>query len=124
MVIADSRDILCSEDNYSLGVRHFKLHHGSYTIQFTTHLHMNLRTEPQILHVILTKRPSRNKPRFLAANIYFLQLLKKIKLDNCNNSSLRIVYMSQAVVAHAFNPSTWEAEAGGFLSSRPAWSTE
>jgi hypothetical protein len=29
-----------------------------------------------------------------------------------------------AVVAHAFNPSTWEAEAGGFLSSRPAWSTK
>jgi hypothetical protein len=28
------------------------------------------------------------------------------------------------VVAHVFNPSTWEAEAGGFLSSRPAWSTE
>jgi hypothetical protein len=27
-------------------------------------------------------------------------------------------------VAHAFNPSTWEAETGGFLSSRPAWSTE
>ena len=30
----------------------------------------------------------------------------------------------QAVVAHTYNPSTWEAEAGGFLSSRPAWSTE
>jgi hypothetical protein len=27
-------------------------------------------------------------------------------------------------VAHACNPSTREAEAGGFLSSRPAWSTE
>jgi hypothetical protein len=27
-------------------------------------------------------------------------------------------------VAHTFNPSTWEAEAGGFLSSKPAWSTE
>jgi hypothetical protein len=27
------------------------------------------------------------------------------------------------MVAHAFNPSTWEAEAGGFLSARPAWST-
>ena len=26
--------------------------------------------------------------------------------------------------AHAFNPSTREAEAGGFLSSRPAWSTK
>jgi hypothetical protein len=31
---------------------------------------------------------------------------------------------SQAVVAHALNPSIWEAEAGGFLSSRSAWSTE
>ena len=24
-------------------------------------------------------------------------------------------------MAHAFNPSTWETEAGGFLSSRAAW---
>jgi hypothetical protein len=31
---------------------------------------------------------------------------------------------SQAVVAHTFNPSTWEAEACRFLSSRPAWSTK
>jgi hypothetical protein len=28
------------------------------------------------------------------------------------------------VVAHAFNPSTWEAEVGKALSSRPVWSTE
>ena len=28
------------------------------------------------------------------------------------------------VVAHTFNLSTWEAEAGGLLSSRPVWSTE
>ena len=28
------------------------------------------------------------------------------------------------VVAHAFNSTTWEAGAGGFLSSKPAWSTE
>jgi hypothetical protein len=27
-------------------------------------------------------------------------------------------------VAHTFNSSTWEAEAGGSLSLRPAWSTE
>ena len=27
-------------------------------------------------------------------------------------------------MAHTFNLSTWEAEAGGFLSSRLAWSTE
>jgi hypothetical protein len=31
---------------------------------------------------------------------------------------------SRVVVAHAFNPSIQEAEAGGFLSSRTAWSTE
>jgi hypothetical protein len=31
---------------------------------------------------------------------------------------------SWAVVAHAFNPSTWEAETGGFLSSMAGWSTE
>jgi hypothetical protein len=28
------------------------------------------------------------------------------------------------VVVHAFNPSTWEAEAGTVLSSRPAWFIE
>ena len=28
------------------------------------------------------------------------------------------------MVVHPFNPSTWEAEAGGFLSPRPAWSTK
>ena len=28
------------------------------------------------------------------------------------------------MVAHTFNLSTWEAETGGFLSSRTAWSTE
>jgi hypothetical protein len=33
--------------------------------------------------------------------------------------------MSQLdVVAHTFNPSTQEAEAGRFLSSRPTWSTK
>jgi hypothetical protein len=28
------------------------------------------------------------------------------------------------LVAHTFNPSTQEAKAGGFLSSRSAWSTK
>ena len=32
-------------------------------------------------------------------------------------------YLNLGVVAHAFSPSTWEAEAGEFLSLRPAWST-
>jgi hypothetical protein len=41
-----------------------------------------------------------------------------------NSPKCREGFCGQAVVLHAFNPSTWEAEAGGFLSSRPAWSTE
>jgi hypothetical protein len=32
--------------------------------------------------------------------------------------------MKPGVVAHAFNPSTREVEAGRFLSSRPAWCTK
>jgi hypothetical protein len=42
-------------------------------------------------------------------NNFFLMFKKKIQ---------------PGVVVHAFNPSTREAEAGGFLSLRPAWSTE
>jgi hypothetical protein len=38
--------------------------------------------------------------------------------------NLKLITLRPGVVVHAFNPSTWEAEAGGFLSSRPAWSTE
>jgi hypothetical protein len=51
-------------------------------------------------------------------------------LRSCNLGSremaqwLRALIAEPGVVAHTFNPSTWEAEAGGFLSSRPAWSTE
>jgi hypothetical protein len=37
---------------------------------------------------------------------------------------LRIKIKGWAVVAHASNPSTWEAEAGRFMSSKPAWPTE
>jgi major histocompatibility complex class I len=44
--------------------------------------------------------------------------------DNTEKRYILRSEFGQAVVAHAFNPSTWEAEAGGFLSSRPAWSTE
>jgi hypothetical protein len=39
-------------------------------------------------------------------------------------SCFKNVQTGCAVVAHAFNPSTREAKAGGFLSLRPAWSTK
>jgi hypothetical protein len=39
-------------------------------------------------------------------------------------SRIKIVVGKPGVVAHAFDPSTREAETGGFLSSRPVWSIE
>jgi hypothetical protein len=55
------------------------------------------------------------KPRITdpPLNVLGLGILGLLKVISC-----------QLVVAHAFNPSTWEAEAGRFLSSRPAWSTK
>jgi hypothetical protein len=48
-----------------------------------------------------------------------LKFRSRVSLKNLKNFLVR-----WAVVVHAFNPSTQEAEAGGFLSSRPAWSTK
>jgi major histocompatibility complex class I len=41
-------------------------------------------------------------------------------LRKCLNKSC----CKPGVVAHGFNPSTWKAEAGKFLSLGPAWSTK
>jgi hypothetical protein len=53
-------------------------------------------------------------PDMLSSQEAFLQGLEGIKNGE----------ISRVVVVHTFNPSTWEAEAGGFLSSRPSWSTK
>jgi hypothetical protein len=47
-----------------------------------------------------------------------MMMVEDIKKDF--NNSLKEMQEKPGVVAHAFNPSTREAEAGGFLSSRPA----
>jgi hypothetical protein len=54
----------------------------------------------------------------LTSNIFHNKIQRFEKQKKKENASM------PAVVVHAFNPSTWEAEAGGFLSSRPAWSTK
>jgi hypothetical protein len=48
----------------------------------------------------------------------------KKRLNKKNKTGLKKVGIKPGVVAHTFNPSTWEAEAGEFLSLRPAWSTK
>jgi hypothetical protein len=44
--------------------------------------------------------------------------------DSRHNGNVEKQCGNRAEVAHAFNPSSWEAEGGRFLSSRPAWFTE
>jgi hypothetical protein len=77
---------------------------GDHLLQLESHPARSI----QVLAAAVSSRQS------LILSIYFLERKKEKKEK------------SQAVVAHAFNPnpSTWEAEAGRFLSSRPAWSTE
>jgi hypothetical protein len=48
----------------------------------------------------------------------------KCHCQKLNIKNILKVALVPSVVAHAFNPSTQQAEAGGFLSSRPAWSTK
>ena len=64
-------------------------------------------------------------PGYINVNIFLVAILHALKYSNIKYLRfLKKLQQSRAVVAHACNPSTWEAEAGGFLSSRSAWSTE
>jgi major histocompatibility complex class I len=49
---------------------------------------------------------------------------KKKKKKNRLITNNKIQVVKPGMVAHAFKPSIQEAEAGRFLSSRPAWSTK
>jgi hypothetical protein len=51
----------------------------------------------------------------LSSEVFFMKISKKYLVDK---------KILPGVVAHSFNPSSWEAEASGFLSSRSAWSTK
>jgi hypothetical protein len=51
-------------------------------------------------------------------------MLIKCDIGKIFHTKVKEFNMELGVVAHVFNPSTWEAEAGGFQSSRPAWSTK
>jgi hypothetical protein len=59
----------------------------------------------------------------LDVNIKRQRAIFKTELHNETMPQKKInsINRSWVVVAHAFNPSTWEAEAGRFLSARTAW---
>jgi hypothetical protein len=57
--------------------------------------------------LLIETLPSRGRRRLKAQEVH----------ETYNAQETRFTYW--AVVVHAFNPSTWEAEAGRFLSSRP-----
>jgi hypothetical protein len=73
----------------------------------------------------LISHPSKNMEDFVAGNnLNCVDLAQEISKENNIRMWHKHCFCSWEVVAHAFNPSTWEAEAGGFLSSRPAWATK
>jgi hypothetical protein len=62
--------------------------------------------------------------RFLNFDIKFEGLVIDPLEPKGENSRFKTLHQAEELVAHALNPSTWEAEAGGSLSLRPAWSIE
>jgi hypothetical protein len=67
-------------------------------------------------------------PHMDSAALLWMWKCSKLKVANSHVKPLvhfvKRMTTQPGVVAHAFNPSTWEAEAGRFLISRPAWSTK
>jgi hypothetical protein len=57
-------------------------------------------------------------------NVQDLKLCVGEREGNIEKARFRNIISKPGVAAYTFNPSTQEAEAGGFLSSRPAWSTK
>jgi hypothetical protein len=55
---------------------------------------------------------------------YVREVIEKRKKKKKKNRIKNSLHQAVVVVVHTFNPSTQEAEAGGFLSSRPPWSTK
>ena len=51
---------------------------------------------------------------------YLVATLKTKKTFSSRLDKIKRSY--KPVVVHTFNPNTWEAEAGGSVSSKPAWS--
>jgi hypothetical protein len=83
----------------------------------------NFKTTEELQSIVVHTIASafrRREPGDLMPGLYGRKQLSQKEKEN--KEYRRLVW--PGVVAHAFNPSSREAEAGGFLSSRPAWSTK
>jgi hypothetical protein len=87
----------------------------------------NLRTQTQIFRLLWQAfyQCSPAPVCFVCLSVWFLFCFVLFwgRVSLCS-ADCPGIHSELGMVAHTFHPSTWEAEAGGFLSSRPAWSTE
>jgi hypothetical protein len=76
----------------------------------------------KINHYKYIQKPLYDTPDILRE---YLKHIKYLCTLSNNQFILKRLSVSRVVVVvHAFNSSSWEAEAGRFLSLRPAWSTK
>jgi hypothetical protein len=80
----------------------------------------NAKTDPQKEQIFFPKSNILIQT-FPMRNSCVVHHQSKIQLINISTLKRSL---SQVVVVHIFNPSIWEAETDGFLSSSPAYSTE
>jgi hypothetical protein len=74
------------------------------------------------LHTFILNKIDNHYPK-IVKNCFYACFYIFYKFMHASNLLSLKTALLPGVVAHAFNPSTREAEAGGFLSSRPTWST-
>jgi hypothetical protein len=80
--------------------------------------------ETHHIQVITLHSETCNCPHLSQNKIIILVDFLKVSKTFSSANMVKKLKLVLGVVVHAFDPSTWEAEAGEFLSSRPAWSTE
>jgi hypothetical protein len=85
---------------------------------------MGYRTKQAILSRRMAKKHLKKCSKSLVIREIQIKTTLRFHLVPIRTAKIKNSKDSQAVVVNTFSPSTWEPGAGGFLSSRPAWSTE
>jgi hypothetical protein len=100
---------------------HTHTHTHTHThIHTHTHTHTHARTKVKHLEKL---NLTTNSYTYISY-IYLTKPAQSINRVSREGVKIEKKKAKPGMVAHTFNPSTQEAEAGGFLSLRPAWSTK